>query len=68
MKCYFLDGIVSVEKGRSALERLLSGKGTRILEHESGDAMAYFDLVESGDEQELRYPYVSACISGRHYD
>lgn len=68
MKCYFLDGIVSADKGRSALEHLLPGEVTRILKHASGDSMAYFDLVASDDGPDLQAPYIRASISGRHYN
>lgn len=67
MKCYFLDGIESADRGREALENLLPGNVTRILKHESGDLMAYFDLVASDDDPDLKVPYIRASISGRHY-
>jgi len=68
MKCYFLDGIESAEQGKTALENLLPGGETRILKNESGDAMAYFDLVPKDTDPELKAPYISACISGRYYN
>ncbi len=67
MKCYFLDGIESAVKGKAALENLLPGEVTRILKHESGDSMAYFDLVPEDNDPDLKAPYIRACISGRHY-
>jgi hypothetical protein len=67
MKCYFLDGIESAEKGRAALERLLPGGVTRILKHDSGDSMAYFDMVASDGEPGLQAPYIRASLSGRHF-
>jgi hypothetical protein len=68
MKCYFLDGIESAEKAKETLENLLPGEMTRILKHESGDSIAYFDLVTTDNDPNLRAPYVRACISGRHYN
>lgn len=67
MKCYFLDGIESAEKGEATLENLLPGETTRILRHESGDSMAYFDLVPADNDPDLKAPYIRAGISGRHY-
>jgi hypothetical protein len=67
MKCYFLDGIESAEKGKAALENLLPGEITRILKHESGDSMAYFDFVPTDNDPDLKAPYIRASISGRHY-
>jgi hypothetical protein len=68
MKCYFLDGIVSAEEGRLALEHLLPGDVTRLLKHNSGDTMAYFDIVASDDDPGLQAPYIRASISGRHFN
>jgi len=67
MKCYFLDGIESAEKGMVVLQRHLPGEETRILFDESGDPMAYFDLVPVDSDPDLSAPYIRACISGRHY-
>jgi hypothetical protein len=66
MKCYFLEGIVSAEEGRLALDRMLPGEMTRLLKHDSGDTMAYFDIVASDDDPGLQAPYIRASISGRH--
>jgi hypothetical protein len=68
MKCYFLDGIVSAEEGRVVLDRLFPGEITRLLKHDSGDTMAYFDIVASDDDPSLQAPYIRASISGRHFN
>lgn len=50
------------------LDRLLPGEVTRLLKPDSGDIMAYFDIIASDDDPGLKVPYIRASISGRHFN
>jgi hypothetical protein len=67
MKCYFLDSIKLTEDSKRIIDRMFPESGTWVLRHESGDPMAYFDFNLTSREPELKAPYISACISSRHY-
>jgi len=70
MKSYILSGITSAANAKAKLQHLLpcaDGK-VWVLRDESEDPMAYFAVIETGEEEDRRAPFVVADISGRHYN
>lgn len=67
MKSYFLAPVASSSKATEALSAVLPGQtGIWLLTDPTGDAVAYFSLVERDDTTKLRT--IQADISGRHYN
>lgn len=63
MKTYVLDRVTSVEQAKAELFSVLPDG---ILYAPDGDAIAYFEVIES--DIDTVGPAITADISGRHYD
>lgn len=66
MKSYILGTISCVADAPDLLALMLSGGSPWLLLAKDGDAIAYFNIVEHGDDVES--PAITADISGRHYN
>ncbi|AMK77910.1 MULTISPECIES: hypothetical protein [Methylomonas] len=68
MKSYFLEGVSSYGHAEETLGRILPGQmHPWLLRDSAGDVVAYIDLVEVNNS-ELKFPAVTADISGRHFN
>lgn len=69
MKSYALECILSSQKARAKLDRLLPGQQDPwLLKSGDEDAIAYFNATADEDGSDWHVPYVSADVSGRHHD